>query len=31
MMNSEGLDRFSSVLVKIFGKYYLRKLQGEEL
>jgi hypothetical protein len=31
IMNSEGLDRFSSVLVKVFGKHYLRKLQGTEL
>lgn len=31
MMNSEGLDRFSSVLIKILGKHYLRKLVGEEL
>ena len=30
-MNSEGLDRFTSVLVKIFGKHYLRKLRGKEL
>jgi hypothetical protein len=31
MMNSEGLDRFGSVLVKIFGKHYLKKLEGKEL
>ena len=30
-MNREGLDRFKSVLVKIFGKHYLRKLHGKEL
>ena len=30
-MNSEGLDRFGSVLVKIFGKHYLRKLAGKDL
>ena len=29
--NREGLDRFMSVLVKIFGKHYLRKLHGKEL
>ena len=31
MMNSGSLDRFGSVLVKIFGKHYLRRLHGKEL
>jgi NRPS condensation-like uncharacterized protein len=31
MINGAGLDRFGSVLVKIFGKHYLRRLEGEEL
>jgi len=31
MRNPEGLDRFCSVLVKIFGKHYLKKLVNEEL
>jgi hypothetical protein len=30
-MNSEGMERFLCIPVKIFGKYYLKKFEGSEL